>query len=231
MLSGGAEMPNTKYEQMKDMRSTVLRIMFAIPYVYGTITWGAGPTLSREQIQSAIHEGRRYKTADQYLEKGMKGKRVKFAGAMAIDGTSKYATFFDDWQAVAAEAAAANQQLRELKPDEIQSGGLLHAFVEIHARGASGTGKLDRRYGNGRAHLVLKMGDRIIQPIDKDMIYRSGQSLAMFALGAKSGKITLAFAFDVSPEDLRSPIEVILVDGDGNRHSQTVDLDGVFRQP
>ena len=55
---------------------------------------------------------------------------------MAVDGISKYATFFNDWQALAAEAAAAHQQLRELRADEVQASGLLHAFVEVHARGA-----------------------------------------------------------------------------------------------
>ena len=42
------------------------------------------------------------------------------------------------------------------------------------------------------------------------------------------GKITLNFAFDVSPEDLKDPVEVILIDGDGNRHQQKADLSGIL---
>jgi hypothetical protein len=35
------------------------------------------------------------------------------------------------------------------------------------------------------------------------------------------------FAFDVSPQDLQSPVEVILIDGDGKRHEHQADLAGV----
>jgi len=212
----------------RSIRAKVVQALFVMSYLLGTSAQCAGPVLTPQQVQAAIQEGSTYKSVGKFLEKGLKGQRVKLASAMAMDGISKYATFFNDWQAVAAEAAAAHQQMRELKPDEVQSKGLLHAFVEIHARGASGTGKLDRRYGNDRAHLVLKIGDRIVQPLAKNMIYRSGQSVAMFLLGSNSSKITLDFAFDVSPEDLKTPVEIILIDGDGNKHHQTADLSGIL---
>jgi hypothetical protein len=60
------------------------------------------------------------------------------------------------------------------------------------------------------------------------MNYRAGQSIGMFVLGAKSGKITLDYTFDVSPEDLQSPVDVILIDGDGPRHEHETDLAGVL---
>ena len=84
----------------------------------------------------------------------------------------------------------------------------------------SGTGKLDRRYGNDRAHLVLQTPNRIIQPAEKETVYRSGQSMAMFLTGANSGKLALEFSFDVSPDELKVPVVVILIDGDGNRGIQ-----------
>jgi hypothetical protein len=87
---------------------------------------------------------------------------------------------------------------------------------------------LDRRYGSERAHLVLKIGDRIVQPVSKSMIYRSGQSLSMVFLGANSGKITLNFGFDVLPADLQSPVGDILIDGDGSRHQHIADLKGIL---
>jgi len=198
------------------MRLRILPDLLVMSSLLGTSAWCAGPVLTRQQIQAAIQEGTKYKTVDQYLEKGFNAKplrwnksgrrtaaveRVQLASNMATDGTSKYATFFNDWLAVAAESAAAHQQMRELKAEDVQSKGLLHAFVEVHARGASGTGKLDRRYGHERAHLVLKIGDRIVQPVGKSMMYRDGQSVPMFLLGSPSGKITLEFAFDVVPED------------------------------
>src|ERR1700722_10052410 len=142
----------------KHANATAPPVLFLVSALLGTPLWCAGPVLTPPQIQAAIQEGSKYKTVDKFLEKGLKGKRVKLASAMAVDGISKYATFFNDWQAVAAEAAAANQQMRELKGDEGQSTDLLHVFVEVHARGAIPASKMNRRYGEKRAHLVLKIG-------------------------------------------------------------------------
>jgi hypothetical protein len=213
------------------MRSVLMRVIFAVASLFGTSARCAGPVLTPQQIQAAIQEGGRYKTLDQFFEKGLKGKRVKLAGAMAKDGISKYATFFNDWQAVAAEAAAAHQQMRGLKVDEVQSSGLLHVFVEVRGGGIVGISRLDRGYQGKRAHLVLKAGDRIIQPVDKSMIRQSNEVRASLAWGTMMRKITLDFAFDVSPGDLQSPVEVILIDGDGNKHQQSVNLSGILDGP
>lgn len=191
--------------------------------------WCAGPVLTSDQIQAAIQEGSQYKNVDEYYTKGLKGKRITLATAMALDGIGKYATFFNDWQAVAAEAAAAKQQMRELKPADIQSSGLLHAFVEVQARGIIPSRNLNRRYADQRAHLVLKIGQRIIQPVDKRMISKDEFLSKLF--GAPSEKITLNFAFDVSPDDLKSPVTVILIDGDGDKHQAKTDLDGILAAP
>ncbi len=206
----------------------IMQITFVASTLVGTSAWCAGPTLTPVQIQAAIQDGGTYKTVDKFLEHGLKGKRVKLASAMALDGISKYATFFNDWQAVAAESASAHQQMRELKVDEIQMNGLLHAYVEVHARGAIPASKLNRRYREQRAHLVLKIGERIVQPIEKTMIKKSDQSVPAIFAGFQEGKITLDFAFDVSPEDLQNPVTVILIDGDGNKHQQKADLKGVL---
>jgi hypothetical protein len=208
---------------------TITLMGLALSISLASSAWCAGPELTPSQIQNAIREGSKYKTADNVFEhsKGQ-GKRVQLASAMAADGISKYATFFNDRLFVVAQSAAANQQMRELKATDVESKGLLHAFVEITARGSHGTGKLDRRFGNDRAHLVLKIGDRIVQPVEKNMNYRSGQSDLMYVLGANSGRITLIYAFDVSPQDLQSQVEVILIDGDGHRHEHEANLSGVL---
>jgi hypothetical protein len=167
-----------------------------------------------------LHHGKSYE--------GPSVVRVQLASAMAKDGISKYATFYNDWTAVAAESAAAHQQMRELKPEEIQTTGFLHVFVEVHGRGAFPTGKMSRRYGPQRAHLVLKIGERIVQPVEKTTIMKSDQSPAAYLAGYNESKITLSFAFDMSPEDLQSAATVILIDGDGNKHEQKADLKGIL---
>jgi len=97
----------------------------------------------------------------------------------------------------------------------------------VHFR-AIPTGKLNRRYGEQRAHLVLKVGERVIQPVEKKMIVKSDQSAPMAVLGTQEGKITLDFAFDVIADDLQSPVQVILIDGDGNKHQEKADLKGIL---
>jgi len=198
----------------------------------------AGPTLTPRQIQAAIQQGSRHKTADRVFDcldqkfmscdKNLKGKKVRLASAMAADDISKYATFYNDWQAAVAQAAAAHQQMREIKPADVESKGLLHVLVEIHARGAHGTGKLDRRYSEQRAHLVLQIGDKVVQPLDKNIVARTGQNDASYLIGIKSGEIALEYSFDVTPQDLQSPVKVILIDGDGHKHTHEADLSGVL---
>jgi hypothetical protein len=198
----------------------------ALIVILGIPSWCAS-VLDVNQMQAAIQEGSKYKTVDQYLEKGLKGKKVKLDSAMARDGISKYATFYNDWQAIAAQAAAAHQQLRELKIDDVKSDGLLHVFVEVVGRGEIGTLKMDRRYQNQRAHRVLQIGDRIVQPAEKSMIKETMQIAETILLGP-ARKITLDFAFDVVPDDLQHPVEVILIDGDGNKHEAKADLKGIL---
>jgi hypothetical protein len=210
------------------MRFKISRLPLLAASLLGTRAWCAGPQLTPHQIQDAIEVGSRYKTIDKFLEKGLAGKRIKLAGAMAKDGISKYATFFNDSQAVAAESAAAHQQMRELRADDVESSGLLHVFVEVSGGGIVGVSRLDRGYQGKRAHFVLKVGERIVQPVEKAMIKQANEAGATLLWGATMRKITLRFAFDVSPEDLQSPVEAILIDGDGNKHQQTVDLKGIL---
>jgi hypothetical protein len=47
-------------------------------------------------------------------------------------------------------------------------------------------------------------------------------------LVGKSWVITLAFDIDVSPEHLLSPVAVIVIDGDGNKHQKKADLKGIL---
>jgi hypothetical protein len=188
-----------------------------------------GQSLTTEQVAAAIAYGAHYKTKDKFLEKGLRGVRVKLASAMAVDGISKFATFFNDWNYIAAEAAGANQQLREVKPEDFHPEGLLHAFVEVHARGAIPASKLNRRYLQGRAHLVIRVDDRTIQPVTKSMLKRSDQSPGSIVLGLPTGKITLEFAFEVAATDIAQEVEVILIDGDGNQHKAKANLAEAFR--
>ena len=200
------------------MRIKAMPAVFLMSALIGTTSArGAGPVLTPEQIQAAIQEGRKYKTADKFLDKGLKGKQVELTGNTNV-------TFFNDWQSVALESAAAHQQMRELKADEIQTNGLLHAYVEIHAAET-----WTFRSGNGKfrhSHLVLAIGDRVIQPVGEERVIKDEGSNKV--LVGRGWVITLAFDFDVSPEDLRNPVGVIVIGGDGHKHEKKADLKGIL---
>jgi len=202
---------------MKKMRIRATQAVFVMSALIGRSAWCAGPTLTPEQIQAAIQEGRRYKTADKFFGKGLKGRQVELTRNTNV-------MFFNDWQAIALESAAAHQQMRELKADEIQATGLLHAYVEIRAAET-----WTFRQGNTkflRSHLVLTIGERVIQPEKESRVIKN-DSVNQVMVG-KQWVITLAFDFDVSPEDLMNPVTVNVIDGDGNKHQKKTDLKGIL---
>lgn len=91
------------------------------------------------------------------------------------------------------------------------------------------TSKLNRRYFADRAHLVLKIGDKIIRPVDKQMLVhndQSAKSLVVEGLLVRYPplKNTVEFAFDLSPAECESPVEVILIDGDAHQHKDSANL-------
>jgi hypothetical protein len=181
-------------------------------------------SLTTEQVAAAIAYGAHYKTKDKFLEKGLRGVKVKLASALARGDTSIFVTFFNDWNYIAAEATGANQQLREVEPEDFHPEGLLHAVVEVHAIDKGAVSVLNRRYLDERAHLVIRVNDRTIQPVTKSMLKRSDQSPGSILLGIETGKITLEFSFQIAPDELARAAEVILVDGDGNQHKAKAGL-------
>jgi hypothetical protein len=204
--------------------------------------WCAGPPLTPQQIKDAIAEGKQYKTAEtllacldheysssphvqwNHLCNGvLPGKRIK------LKWHSQYAMFFNDFVAVAAQSAAANQQMRELRPAEVESHGLLHALVTEHGPGRKVAKRNKRQYGISQPHLVLKIADHIVQPINKNVRSTGYNFASPLDIGPSQTTFSvLEFAFDVSPQDLQSSVEVILIDGEGNRHEHEADLAGVL---
>lgn len=189
---------------------------------------GAG--LTQQDLREAVAYGRKFKTVDKFLQHGMKGIRVRLASAMAMDGISKFATFYNEWNYVAALAAQAAQQMRDIDPATIRLDGNVHCFVEIHALGSIPTSKMNRRYAGERAHMVLSIGDRTIQPLAREMLAKSDQSPGAIVIGLQTGKITLQFEF---PPDhaLEREVEVVLIDGDGNKHRSIADLSSLIVVP
>jgi hypothetical protein len=105
-------------------------------------------------------------------------------------------TFFGDWEAVVLESAGAHQQMRELKADEVQTAGLVHAYVLM---------LLDENWSKKLHHseLVLQIGDRTIPSLKDGRVVKND---SLIPLLGRDYPVTLAFHFDLSgvpPEDLK----------------------------
>jgi hypothetical protein len=187
--------------------------------------------LTQEQIKAAILQGQKYKSADEYIDKHLSGKRVRLASVMASDGIKKSVTFFNDWESVVAASASAHQQMREIKAEDIHPTGYLHASVQVSGGGYVGATRVTNRYQGDNAHLVLKAGDLVVQPVVKSTGKQSESALGSWVVGSVGGwrGITLRFDFDVTLEMIdESPVEVILIDGEGHRHQAKANLRGVL---
>lgn len=200
-------------------------------------------------ILKAIERGSEFKSRLQYLDKGLKQNKVELASAWAADGISKYVTFFTDFEAVAAAAAQAKQEMRAFTIEDAQKlplTGLIYAHVEIHGRGELPVKKVEKRYVKNAAHLVIQYGEEIIQPLSKELASFRDTSVVLpgvlFSwwdvgnvslltggpLGFAGSKVELEFVFRLTPEQQKRKGKVILIDADGNRHQKDVDFSQVL---
>lgn len=206
-------------------------------------------SLSHSDIDSAVKNGGQFKSRSKFLEAGLKANKVQLASLMAKDGISKYVTFFTDYEMVEAAAAEANQQMRVLGDDDIAKlplTGLIYANVEVLGRGMLPIRKVEKRYSGASAHLVLKFGEDVVQPLSKERATVKDASLylpiALYTwwqagnvsiltggqLGFDGVKSQMEFVFSLSPEQRMQRAEVILIDGDGNKHGKNVDFSKIF---
>lgn len=198
----------------------------------------------------AVSYGQSFKSRLQYLEKGLKDQKVQLASAWAKDGMSKYVTFFTDYEAVAAAAAQAKQEMREFTTEDAKKlplTGLIFAHVEVHARGMIPTRKLSKRYVQNAAHLVLEVDGKVIQPLRKELTKVSDASVIVpmgfytywqsnnFSiltggpLGVEGAKAEMEFAYSVDPSIKTKKGKVILIDAEGNKHQENVDFGKIFQ--
>jgi len=201
--------------------------------------------LSEDEVKDAVAFGARFKSADQFLDDGLKPYKFKIAGVMATDGTSKYMTVLTDWTTIAAASADAHRRLRALTPDDMatfQNAGLIQVIAEMHARGVIAAHLMQGRYGNRRTHLVLKFGETIVQPLEQQVmsdvsspaytlwVFTSntfgslGWVVAQPVGGWPEEKLVTHFTFSPSVEQLRSKGKLILIDGNGSKDDVNVDF-------
>jgi hypothetical protein len=200
--------------------------------------------LSLLTLREAAAYGARFASGEKFLDEALKNNKVKFAGLWAMDGTTKYVTFLTDWTNVAASAADATKDRRTLSDsdlEDIPQGGLLHAVVEITARGLLNTGPATERFGGGRAGVRLKFGSTVIEPISGSLVQDKGGvyfPLWIYMAGVYGNlgwavvtepghwqkKIVMHFAFDLDEKQWKSKGTVLLVEASGKQADEAFDF-------
>lgn len=105
------------------------------------------------------------------------------------DPVEKKITIIKDADRIALEAAEAKRQMRILTIEEVRAHvllGVVEVLVEANCYNNLYAGSLASWGPEGGVHLVLKIGDQIIQPIEK----RAGQADAIAVLPQEHGLIT-----------------------------------------
>jgi hypothetical protein len=192
-------------------------------------------------IRSAISHGRKFKSRSRYIEKGMKTSRVFIT---ELDGVAKMITFFDDYDIVAAAAAEATQKMLPFTVTDTQDlplRGLVYARVSLIGTYWAAY-KVEARYVQHPAHLVLQFGNTVIQPVSKETTKDQSDSvelpvsvfafwntkhvsvLAQSPLAMVVRQAELEFVFQLSEVQKKATANVILIDGDGNHHQKRADL-------
>lgn len=189
--------------------------VFAYPGESGTLQ------LSPEQIVSAAHYGESFGSVDSFVSHGLRGLRVHLASAWALDGISKYATFFNDWYFVAYAAVQARESGHAFDISQLSLANSLHCLVEIHARGIIPMSKIGRRYESGQARLILGSGDNLIEA-DHD---KAGRAVVPSAL---SGGLKVIIYFRFNRDSVPTgKNDMILIDGDGHQHKGAADIGNI----
>jgi hypothetical protein len=221
-------------------------IALAIPVALSAQESGAPPTVDYSR---AIAFGKRFPSRVKFLEDGTKTNKVQLASAMAMDGISKYVTLFTDFDAVAAAAAQARQEMRDFTEADaaaLHLSALVYANVAVHGRGAIPVKKVEKRFIQNPAHLVLQIDGAVVQPVSKGLksAERSVTDLGVTSvsatriggvslltanrLGWEDNRAELEFAFELTPEQMKKRATIILIDGEGNRNQKDIDLSAVL---
>jgi hypothetical protein len=234
---------------MRPLSSLITTLCFIVGISFAGVN--ANGQLSSEQIRSAIARGKQYRTRDQYLESGLRSQRFQLSSAWATDGISKYLVFYTDYDIVAAAAAGASHEMRELSDADVQKlplSGLVIVNVQLHARGTFPVERLRNKFVGDNLHLVLQTGDQIIQPIarsdmrDTGVLEPSGPLVVNYwqvgntsiinaeRMGFSQDRVEVEFAFRVAPDAASKKAKVILIDGGNKHHEKEIDLAGMLNR-
>jgi hypothetical protein len=218
--------------------------IFALPAVMMFCTTSLFAQVPLGRLQSAIDAGMAFPNRAKYLEKGAEGNKCNWAGTFAMDGISKEVRIFTDFDVVASAAAAANAEMRKFTTDDalkLPLHNVVFANVNMTARGIIPVQRLKDKYVQKGVHMVIQLGDSIVQPLTKESVTTDGSTVELgtlyqwyhlggmslltgVPLGWSSQKFQQEFVFPVSASDVPRDLTVYVIDNDGKRSKISCDL-------
>jgi hypothetical protein len=144
--------------------------------------------LSDAEIQAAMERGISV-PAKKLWEDIKKKQQYRLNRAGFGDPIEKKVLVLSDRDRIALEAAEAKRQLREISVDDIKNNlplGVMDVLLEANCYNNLYSGSLAKWGPNGGVHLVLKVGEKVIQPLER----RAGGSDAVSVLPQEHGVIS-----------------------------------------
>ena len=141
----------------------------ALLFVATATAIGIAQTPSDAEIQEAMERGKTT-PAKKLWEEIKKKQQVRLNRAGFGDPIEKKVTFLFDRDRIALETAEAKRQLREITVDDTKRElplGVMDVLLEANCYNNLYAGSLPKWGPNGGVHVVLKIGEKVIQPIEK----------------------------------------------------------------
>jgi hypothetical protein len=163
-------------------------VKFIFVFAAGAIGVCLAQTPSDAEIQAAMEHGKNT-PAKKLWEELRKKQQVRLNRAGFGDPIEKKVLLLSDRDRIALEAAEAKRQLREITVDEIKKNlplGVMEVLLEANCYNNMYASSLAKWGPNGGVHVVLKTGDRVIQPIDE----RAGRADAVSLLPQQHGLVS-----------------------------------------
>jgi hypothetical protein len=219
-----------------------MRKLGALILLLPTVVFAIQPS----EIDTAIAIGSCYKTEMEYV--------ADISSQNTICKKEFCYLFFSDFEIIAGAAARATQEMKQFTKSDVESlplRGLTKVYVSV---GKSVTGGLigairDRNFvqhwAGGNVHMVLKIGDQIMQPVSSSLngvlgptltlpIYAFWEAppdpslLAAGPLHTSDLQAYFEFSYDLTPEQQSSVCEIILINGQAKKHVDRIDLSQVL---
>lgn len=212
----------------------------------------SAPGFPEQELLKGIAYGKQFEDRKDFLRRGLGQNKIQLSSAWSKDGISKYVTFYQDYDVVAAAVVLAHEQLRELSTQDLSQlpySGLLFANLDLRARGLFPIKHLNDRFAGGGTHMVLEIDGTMIQPAKEGFFpapehqtcygqYYSFSAFTIhnFTFGAggwndvswdctpQRDRFSIEFGFRLTAEQKSKKARVIIVNSEGHKYAANVDL-------